>query len=83
MLSKYKRIQVSHLDWVHMSSEQRKAKIKKAQKVKLHDEWQSLPSASSVPVKKSLGVGIDDARISHVSIEKLQNMWDKAGIAKY
>lgn len=44
----------------------------------MHDEWQYLPSASSVPLKKSLSVCIDDARISHVSREKLQNMWDKA-----
>ena len=71
MLLKDKSIQVSHLDWLQISSEQRKAKIKKAQKVKLYDECQSFPSASSVPVKRSLSVHINDARISHISREKL------------
>ena len=71
MLLKDKSIQVSHLDWLQISSEQRKAKIEKAQKVKLHDECQSFPSASSVPVKRSLRVHINDARISHISREKL------------
>ena len=42
--------------------------------VKLHDECQSLPSASSFPVKRSSSVHINDARINHVSREKLQSM---------
>jgi len=38
VLHKYKHLQVSHLDWIQMSSEQRKVKIEKAQKVKLYNE---------------------------------------------
>lgn len=57
-----------------MNSEQRQARIKKAQRAKVHDELRDLcgsKSSSSSQISKRLSLDVEDVRISHVSQEKV------------
>lgn len=79
--SEYKHLQVSHLKWIQMNSDQRQSKIEKAQRVKLRSEMQSMcdsgPS-SSFQISRHMSIDVENAQISHVSREKVQSMWEKA-----
>lgn len=76
--NEYKYLEVSHLDWIQMSRDQRESKIQKSQKTKLTYEKENLTIASSIPISKHLSVRIEDAQISHVSMQKVLGMWEKA-----
>ena len=56
-------------------------RIERAQRAKLQDEFKDLSGpevSSSTKITKHLSLSAEDARISHVSHEKVQNMWEKA-----
>ena len=81
MIMEYKHLQVTHLNWIQMNSGQRQARIERAQRAKLHDELRDLSASeasSSVQISKQLSIDVEDARISHVSQERVENMWKKA-----
>ena len=57
ILKEYRHLQVTHLNWIQMSSEQRQARIEKAQRAKLQDEFKDLPeseASSSTQISKHL-----------------------------
>lgn len=78
--NEYKYLQVTHLDWIQMSREQRESKIEKARKAKLScAQSESTPTISPlIQTNRHLSVNVEDARISHVSRQKVHSMWEKA-----
>jgi len=76
----YKHLKVTHLDWIQMSREQRQSKLEMAHKAKFGCARQSVGVPSlSIEITKPLSINIEDAQISPVSRQKVQNMWEKAG----
>jgi len=72
-------LQVTHLEWIQMNFSQRKSRIEKAQKAKVHkDSHVALTGSSSTQLSKRLSIKLGDAQISHVSKGKLKSMWEKA-----
>ena len=64
-----------------MNSGQQQVRTDRAQGAKLHDELSNLlgsKASYSVQTSKQLSVDVEDAQISHVSQEKVENMWKKA-----
>ena len=81
MIDECQDLQVTHLNWIQMNSAQRKSKIEKAQKAKLHKDshvFVEPEQSSSMHISKHLSIKLEDARISHVSRDKLKRMWEKA-----
>ena len=69
-------LQVTHLEWIQMNFLQRKSRIEKAQKAKVHkDSHVALTGSSST---QRLSIKLGDAQISLVSKGKLKSMWEKA-----
>ena len=57
IVKEYKHLEVTHLNWIQMNSEQREARIRKAQRTKLHDEFRDLSgskASSSSQISKRL-----------------------------
>lgn len=83
LVDEFKYLEVPHDKWIQMNVEQRKQKIQKACSAKVQDSTGVLLALSSTENAESsshkcLSVSIDDAKIGHVSQERIKGMWDKA-----
>lgn len=83
LVDEFKYLEVPHDKWIQMNVEQRKQKIQKAYTAKVQDSTGvllALPSTENAESSshKCLSVSIDDAKIGHVSQERIKGMWDKA-----
>ena len=61
-----------------MNSGQRQVRTDRAQRAKQHDELSNIPGSKasySVQTSKQFSVDVEDAQISHVSQEKVENIW--------
>ena len=66
------------MDWIQISKEQRESKIEKARKAKVGCAQNISTTISPlIQTNRHLSVNIEDARISHVSRQKVQSMWEK------
>ena len=81
--AEFKHLEISHLSWIQMTPDQCKTRIDKACKARLYFPAESL-SSNAESLEKSrgpdmhIGVKFDDAKVEHVSIERLSDMRQKA-----
>ena len=79
VVDEFKHLEVAHCGWIHMNAEQWKKKIEKACSVKLN--FSALPSPTPEGIgtgsKKCLSVPFYNAKVDHVSLERLKTMWEK------
>ena len=78
LVDEFKYLEVPHLRWIQMNPDQRKAKIKQAYNAKIVSLDRRSNEYQPAPKKQVMDVNITDARIGHVSRERLQDMWEKA-----
>ena len=77
LVDAYKHLEVPHSMWIGMSPEQRKQSVDKVNKITFGQKIASPSTAMSISTKQ-LSVKLEDAKVCHVHIERLQNMWQKA-----
>ena len=91
LVDAFKHLEVAHCNWIQMNAEQRKKKIEKACSVKLNfnaslsaalKDTRSNTSFSAglegTGSKKGLSVPFFNAKVDHVSLERVKTMWEKA-----
>ena len=76
-LTSYKHLEVPLSMWIGMSPEQQKQSVDKVNKITFGQKIASPSTAMSISTKQ-LSVKLEDAKVHHVHIERLQNMWQKA-----
>ena len=77
--AEFKHLQVPNLDWMQMTPDQRKLRIEKAYKATLNSS-KSMVQSGELHVSKCrmLSMEVKDAKLEHLSVERVKDMWEKA-----